>query len=224
MSEALPPDGADAPEPAPPAPPAALSYPVAAAYPAAAPVAAGLQRPGPAPGLEYAGFGWRALGYIADIIVLFVVEAPITIPFVYVPIARYYRDHPAPSGQTIATLPADLANRFLLIGLLGALVSAVYFGGLVAWQGRTLGERAMGTFVVRAEDGGKLPPGRAYLRAVIFWGPGVVGLIPTIGSIAGLIALIGLLSAAWDKRRQGWHDKLGRSLVVRRARLLEGGR
>ena len=215
MSGLPPSEGGDGREP-PAGPP---SYPVPAAYPIAAPIASGLQKPGPAPGLAYAGFGWRLLGYVADVIVLFVIEAPITIPFVYIPIAQYYRDHPPAAGQTIATLPTDLANRFLLIGLLGALFSALYFGGLVAWQGRTLGQRAMGAFVVRAEDGGKLPLGRAYLRAVIFWGPGVIGLIPTAGSIAGLIALIGLLSAAWDQRKQGWHDKLARILVVRRVVL-----
>ncbi len=185
------------------------------AYPIAAPAVPALQRPGPAPGLAYAGFGWRVLGYVLDVLILFVIEAPITIPFVYVPIAQYYRDHPPAAGQTAGSLPTSLSTRLLIVGLIGAVLSAVYFGGLVAWQGRTLGQRAMGTFVVRAEDGGKLPLDRAYLRAVIFWGPGIIGLIPAVGSIAGLIAIIGLLSAAWDQRRQGWHDKLGRSLVVK---------
>ncbi len=209
-------DGLQLPQPVPTGPPA---YPEQGGYPVAAPIAPGRARPGPAPGLVYAGFGWRLLGYILDVIIVFVIEAPITIPLVYVPVAQYYRDHPPAAGQTLATLPADLSNRFLLIGLFGALVSAVYFGGLVAWQGRTLGQRAMGAFVVREEDGAALPAGRSYLRAVIFWGPGVLGLIPTVGSIAGLIALIGLLSAAWDQRKQGWHDKLAHSLVLRRVPL-----
>ncbi|MGH7723267.1 MAG: RDD family protein [Candidatus Dormibacteria bacterium] len=200
------------PAPAPPQAPTSLSE---TGPPRAAPPA-GWRPPGPAPGLVYAGFGWRFLGYILDIIILFVVEAPIAIPFVYVPFAQYYRDHPAPAGHAAAALPADLSNRFLVLGLLGALVSALYFGGLVAWQGRTLGQRAMGAVVVRAEDGGSLPPGRAYLRASIFWAPGVLGVLPVVGTVAGLVALIGLLSAAWDQRRQGWHDKLARSLVVKR--------
>ncbi len=204
-------DGLVLPEPVQSGPPA---YPEQVAYPVAAPPVPALQRPGPAPGLAYTGFGWRALGYILDVVILFVIEAPLTIPFVYIPIAQYYRDHPAPSGHSVAALPASLSTRFLLIGLLGAVVSAAYFGGLVGWFGRTLGQRAMGASVVRAEDGGRLPPGRAFLRAVIFWGPGVLGLIPAVGSIVGLIALIGLLSAAWDRRKQGWHDKLARSLVV----------
>jgi uncharacterized RDD family membrane protein YckC len=220
MSEQPPPpgsgDGLQLPQPVQSGPP---SYPGQPGYPVAAPAMPALQRPGPAPGLVYAGFGWRLLGYVLDIIIVFVIEAPITIPLVYVPIAQYYRAHPPAAGQTIATLPTDLSTRFLLIGLLGTLISAAYFGGLVAWQARTLGQRAVGLFVVRAEDGGRLPLGRAYLRAIIFWGPGVVGLVPAAGSIAGLIALIGLVSVAWDQRKQGWHDKLGRSLVLKQVPL-----
>ncbi len=221
MSEQPPPPPPDdnrleLPQPVYPGPPA---YREQSAYPVAAPVPPGLQRPGPAPGVVYLGFGARLLGYIIDVIVVFIIEAPFTVPLVYVPIAQYYRDHPPRAGQTLATLPADLSNRFLVVGLIGALVSALYFGGLVAWRGRTLGQQAMGAEVVRAEDGGRLPAGRAFARAVIFWGPGVLGLIPAVGSIAGLIALIGLLSAAWDQRKQGWHDKLARSLVVKRVPL-----
>jgi uncharacterized RDD family membrane protein YckC len=202
-------------------PPALPAYPVAptsispSGYPMAAPPP-GLRPRGPAPGLAYAGFVWRVLGYILDIIILFVLEAPVSIPWLYVPVAQFYRDHPAAPGQAVATLPADLSNRFVVVGVLGAVVSALYFGGLVAWFGRTVGQLAMGTFVVRAEDGGRLPMGRALLRAAIFWAPGLLGLVPTVGSIAGLIALIGLVSAGWDSRRQGWHDKLARSFVVKR--------
>jgi uncharacterized RDD family membrane protein YckC len=217
MSTQPPPDGPGEPE----TPPGLPAYPVEPSSisqgwsPAAAPPA-GLRPRGPGPGLVYAGFVWRVLGYILDIIIIFVLEAPVTIPWLYVPVAQFYRDHPAAAGQTVATLPADLSNRFVVIGVLGAVVSALYFGGLVAWFGRTAGQLAMGTFVVRAEDGGRLPESRAFLRAAIFWAPGLVGVVPTVGSIAGLIALIGLVSAGWDSRRQGWHDKLARSFVVKR--------
>ena len=190
--------------------------------PAPAPRSGMTVSPGPAPGLVYAGFGARLLGYVIDIILLFVVEATFTVPLVFVPVIQFYRDHPVASGQSIPALPSDLATRSLLVGLVTALVSALYFGGLVAWQGRTVGQRAVGTWVVRAEDGGMLPPGRALLRAAIFWGPGVLGIIPFAGSIFGLVALVGMLAVTWDPRKQGWHDKLGRSFVVKRAPAVPG--
>ncbi len=209
-------------DPAPPPPPA---YPAAPGqyqgpygYPPAPGVApAGWRPPGPAPGLLYAGFGSRFLGYLIDVILLWTVELLVTIPFLIAPIVRFYQDHPAVSGQPVPNLPASLTGRFVVFGLVGALVSALYFGGLVAWQGRTLGQRVVGAFVVRAEDGGKLPADRALLRSVIFWGPGLLGVLPLVGQLAGLVALIGMLAVVWDSRKQGWHDKLGRDLVVKRA-------
>ncbi|MDQ2961482.1 MAG: RDD family protein [Candidatus Dormibacteraeota bacterium] len=183
------------------------------AYPGAP--AVGWAPAGPAPGLAYLGFWARFLGYVIDVVLLFLVEATVAVPLVYVPIVQYYQLHPLVSGQALATLPADLNGRLMVITSLGAVVSALYFGGLVAWTGRTLGQRVMGARVVRAEDGGVLPPGRSFLRAIIFWGPGVLSLVAYAGSLAGLLALIGLLAASWDPRKQGWHDKLGRSLVVK---------
>jgi uncharacterized RDD family membrane protein YckC len=165
----------------------------------------------------YASFWARVAGYLLDNVLITAVEAVVTVPAVFVPIFQFYRDHPVAKGQSLPALPTDLTNRFVILGLLGSVVSALYFGGLVAWQGRTIGQRAAGTFVVRAEDGGKLPPGRAFLRAIVFWGPGVLSPLPGIGSFAGVVAFISLLSVAWDPRKQGWHDKLGKSLVVRRA-------
>lgn len=214
--------GGESPPPPPPAYPSAPAvpsgYPSApAGYPPAPGIApSGWYGPGPAPGLVYVGFGARFLGYLLDSILLVAIEAVIAIPFLITEIVRFYRDHPVVAGHSPPALPADITGRFAIVGLVGAVLYALYFGGLVAWQGRTLGQRAVGAFVVRAEDGGQLPTERAFLRAVIFWGPGVLGVIPVVGSLAGLVAFIGLLSAAWDPRRQGWHDKLGRSFVVKR--------
>jgi uncharacterized RDD family membrane protein YckC len=213
-----PPDPVPQQYPAAPEAPPLPSYPTTLSAlpvsPSPAPVA-GWARPGPAPGLAYAGFGARFAGYLLDTLLITAVEAVVTVPLVFVPIVQFYRDHPVVSGQSVPPLPTELTTRFAILGLFGALVSALYFGGLVAWQGRTVGQRAAGTRVVREEDGGKLPAGRAFLRAVVFWGPGVLSPVPSIGGFAGLIAFLMLLSVAWDPRKQGWHDKLGKALVVK---------
>lgn len=215
----------------PPPPPSAPQYPGAsppypgsqypqypgAQYPAPSYAPVSTRRPGPAPGLEYAGFWLRFGGYLIDAVLLLIVELVVSIPFLIKPIVDFYRLHPIVQGQTPPTLPADLVGRFAIIGLLGAALSAVYYGGLVAWQGRTIGQRVIGARVVRVEDGGPLPEGRSFLRAAIWWAPGILGLLPVVGAVAGLLAFIGLLAVAWDPRKQGWHDKLGRSVVVRQA-------
>jgi uncharacterized RDD family membrane protein YckC len=197
-------------------------YPAPTGYPAAAPVAAGWGPPGPAPGLVYAGFWRRFLGYLVDELLLNIVELPVTVPLLFIPTGQFIQDNPVASGKSLPPFPSDLTNRYLILGILGAVVSGLYFGGLVAWQGRTLGQRVAGTFVVRAEDGGRLPADRAFLRAIVFWGPGLVGFIPAAGNIAGIVAFVALLSVAWDRRKQGWHDKLGRSFVVMPARVPRG--
>lgn len=215
--------------PAPPSYPASGGgYPPLPGYPVGGPFV-GMQM-GPAPGVVYAGFWWRVLGYVVDSLVLFVVEAPVTILLLYLPALQFYeafyQAHPVVPGQQapVPSLPSDLTGRFLLIGLLGALISALYYGGLVAWQGRTVGQRVVGARVVRVEDGGRLPPGRAFARASIFWGAGVIGVVPLpgLGLVGLLILIIGLLWVAWDQRKQGLHDKLGRSVVVRAAPVFPG--
>jgi uncharacterized RDD family membrane protein YckC len=85
----------------------------------------------------------------------------------------------------------------------GGLVGLVYFIGLWVWKGQTLGMMPFGLWVVREEDGGQLDLTRALLR--------YVGLIVSFAAI-----LIGVIWVAFDARKQGWHDKMARSLVVRR--------
>ncbi len=215
--------------PAPPSYPASGGgYPPLPGYPVGGPFV-GMQM-GPAPGVVYAGFWWRVLGYVVDSLVLLVVEAPVTILLLYLPALQFYeafyQAHRVVPGQQapVPSLPSDVTGRFLLIGLLGALISALYYGGVVAWQGRTVGQRVVGARVVRVEDGGRLPPGRAFARASIFWGAGVIGVVPLpgLGLVGLLILIIGLLWVAWDQRKQGLHDKLGRSVVVRAAPVFPG--
>ncbi len=86
-----------------------------------------------------------------------------------------------------------------------------YFVGAWAWGGRTPGMWPQRLRVVRAEDGGPLGPGRALVRAascvVSLWAGG-----------------LGFAWAGWDSRKQGWHDKMAGTLVVRAApRLRRSG-
>jgi len=76
---------------------------------------------------------------------------------------------------------------------------------VVAWatSGRTVGLWLVGGRVVRQEDGGRLGFGRSLIRLVGY-------LVDTATAFAGF---------AWagvDRRKQGWHDKMAGSYVVRK--------
>jgi uncharacterized RDD family membrane protein YckC len=101
-------------------------------------------------------------------------------------------------GQTIAP--------YLIVLVPTIIIAIVYYWLLTGYWGTTIGKRAVGTWVVRAEDSSVIGLPRAFLRAVIF----VVG-----GEVVPLFFLIDNLWLLWDPRRQALHDKAARTLVVR---------
>jgi hypothetical protein len=192
---------------------------------------------GPAPGLIFAGFWWRVLGYLLDGLITGI---PIYIAFsllILQPVANWFFNHlpqypygaqppPFPLPSHLSTI-VPLAN--VLIGLIvAAIVYAAYFGVLVSRWGRTVGHLAIGARVVQSEDANrKLPLVRALARAAVWWLWPPLFLIPLgVGGwvtfsvlewAAGLLSLVVFVWVAPDARKQGLHDKLGRALVVRQA-------
>jgi uncharacterized RDD family membrane protein YckC len=162
---------------------------------------AGWQAPsgqvGPSPGLAYGGFWIRTLAYIIDTVILTAVAFAISfatgLEFVNLS-SQEFRSEAFTSVSFTATPAWPSWLMYLL-----------YFAGLWALRGQTIGMAPFGLRVVRASDGARIGPGRA------------------IGRFAGLILsffvlLIGVVWVAADSRKQGWHDKLARTVVVRPAR------
>ncbi len=74
---------------------------------------------------------------------------------------------------------------------------------------------ALGIAVRDEVNGGAIGPPRAALRILVLY-PGVaVGWIPIIGVLAGLWTLVAGLSPLWDSRRQGFHDKVAHTDVIK---------
>ena len=105
---------------------------------------------------------------------------------------------------------AAAAALFLGFGGLAlfSVIVLLYEPTLIALKGQTLGKMAMNIMVVRAEDGGLPGWGKALGRWVL---PGLLSMIPAAG---GLLALLVYISLLWDDRRQGWHDKMGTTVVI----------
>lgn len=90
---------------------------------------------------------------------------------------------------------------------LGSLVSMAlslgYYVYFVSQKGQTLGKKAMNLRVQNEETGQNLDVVSAILREV-------VGKF-----LSGIVLFLGYFWMLWDNKKQTWHDKLGKSVVVK---------
>jgi uncharacterized RDD family membrane protein YckC len=171
------------------------------------PVATSYARPhqGPAPGIRYAGFWIRVAALLVDAII---VGVPILIAFFALEGSTVH-DYAVCVNDAVAagTLVTTCEGTFLAsIGyfeLAAFAVQVAYFVILWSKFGGTLGQRLFGLHVVDAATGQHIGVGRALGR--------FVGYI-----ISGLVLYIGLIWVAFDPRKQGWHDKMASTFVVRK--------
>jgi uncharacterized RDD family membrane protein YckC len=128
---------------------------------------------------------------------------------------------------TPANLPEALAQRratfwermgagfldFVIVGVLGRLVDGppwaflvalAYFAGMWAWKGTTVGGIVLGLKVVRLDG-----------QPVTF----VVALVRALACLLSMfVFFLGFLWIAWDREKQGWHDKIAGTVVVRHSK------
>ena len=136
---------------------------------------------------EYAGFWVRVGAAIVDTIII----AVITIPLL---IAIYGKEYFEMEPTTIVAGPADF-----LISWVFPLVAVIWF-----WMKlqATPGKMAISAKVVDANTGKSLTLGQSLWRYV--------------GYILATIPLgFGLIWVAFDSKKQGWHDKLANTVVIR---------
>jgi uncharacterized RDD family membrane protein YckC len=142
--------------------------------------------PGPAPGLRFAGFWVRTVAYIIDLIIVAVIGSALSVFF---------------GAPTITSGPSGLEIDYASQGP-SALVTLLYFIGFWVWRSQTPGMLVFNMRVVRADTGEGIDVVRGILR--------YVGLI-----ISFVVLLLGVIWVAFDGRKQGWHDKLAGTVVVR---------
>jgi uncharacterized RDD family membrane protein YckC len=137
---------------------------------------------------QYAGFWLRLTASVIDVIILLAIVAPIEIFF-------YGREYPvlAMQGKTLAVdFWTQLALPLLAMVLLWRYRSA------------TPGLMLMSAKIVDAATLAPASMAKLWLRAVVLllmW--------------SFILPLIGVLWIAFDKRKQGWHDKAAKTVVIR---------
>lgn len=93
---------------------------------------------------------------------------------------------------------------FNFIDILEVLFDLLYMIMLTWWSGQTLGKLITGIRVISARQvRGNLGGGQVFLREV-------VGRF-----VSSLIFGLGYLWVAWHPRKQGWHDLIAKTYVVR---------
>jgi uncharacterized RDD family membrane protein YckC len=167
------------------APPAPPAPPAAPEPAWAAPPPAPSNRPGPMPGWHYAGFWVRFLAILIDGILLGILTSVLA-PF---------------SGPQFTMVGNQIAVH-AGSNAIGTLIGLVYFVALWSWRGQTIGMMPFNMQVVGVADGKRIDVFRGLLRYV--------------GVIISIIPLfLGLIWAAFDPRKQGWHDKIASTVVIR---------
>lgn len=150
--------------------------------------------PGPAPGLAYAGFWVRTAAFVIDGCLLALAMAAILIPL-GVPMGEIREVEQF--GVRTWTVELDPTTSTV-----NTVLSAVYFVAFWALRGQTPGMMLFGLRIVRAEDGARVDVVTAVIRYLML-----------IVSFA--LIFLGVAAVAFDRHKQGWHDKLVRTVVVR---------
>ena len=121
-------------------------------------------------------------------------------------------------GMVLGTL--QLNNSFVNLVFQLALGYG-YYAFYQAQSGQTLGKKAMGIKIVNLS--GKKPDVNTFLfRETLVLVPGILiqlgfitSIFSTVGSLLSLVVLFGYAMILWDGKRQGLHDKIVKTFVVK---------
>lgn len=164
-----------------------------------------------APGLVYAGAVPRLAAWFVDVFLLAIVTSIVTLPFA------------TPLDPTATTDLSQLVARGPIPTIISILVDAAYFILLWGSGGRgTLGMRLFKIQVGDATTGNRISLATGLKRWLLLgtW-LGVAGLVPALASagagLQGIWALVLLVTVATSATKQGLHDRIAGTAMVRPA-------
>jgi len=149
--------------------------------------------------LEFAGFWTRFVAALIDLFAVAVICSVIMLifaPYQWFGLSGFL------GSSDVFEEPVWRALPYLVGGnVLSLLVNIAYFVGFWVWRGQTPGKMLMNIKLVRI-DASKVTFGTALLR--------YLGYI-----VSGAVFFIGFIWIAFDSQKQGFHDKMAESCVVK---------
>lgn len=145
--------------------------------------------PGPSPTLAFSGFWRRLVAYLIDGIILNVAIWIVA---------------GALGGDLIYTDPDAFVQGTAIWSISAAsfLIPMVYTIGFWISSGATPGKMVFGMRILQAETGYPITPGQAIGRFFGYF-------------VSSFVLGLGFLWVGFDARKQGWHDKLAGTVVIR---------
>ena len=141
--------------------------------------------------MQHVGFLIRLVAYIIDAIILAIDQGILMAIF---GLSSFMTQSGGGSQVSIGALQ--------IIGFILILVWDIgYFVYFWSSSGQTPGKMIMGIKVVSV-DGGPVSVGKAIVRLIGY-------------AISGIVIYLGFLWIIWDKEKQGWHDKIAGTYVVK---------
>jgi uncharacterized RDD family membrane protein YckC len=153
---------------------------------------------------KFAGFWRRFVAYTVDTMII---NIAFFIFGVIVATAFIKGSMSADNLAWIAEItdPERVTPITLLIGACYIILMIVYFTYFHGIKGRTPGKMLMGLQVV-STDGAPIGFGTSFLRSVSYLVSSLLFTIP-----------LGFIWAAFDRKKQGWHDKIAGTVVIIRS-------
>ncbi|MHB9098838.1 MAG: RDD family protein [Syntrophales bacterium] len=156
-------------------------------------------------GRQYGGFWRRYIAYLIDKVVLYLVSLFLLVVGILALGHRVSLDRIMATGD----LPRGMGLFAVVYAVAMFITDMIYFTWFHGSVGQTPGKMLLGLRVIQA-SGEKMTFGIAFLR----W----------VGSLVSALFLwLGYLWIAIDWKKQGWHDKIAATLVVRAGNEPDGG-
>jgi uncharacterized RDD family membrane protein YckC len=174
-------------------------------------------------GHSYADAPNRLVGFILDalILTLLVLLGAVAVSAALGPVVRI--------DLGSAEVSVDRGTA-LVTAVVSSAINAAYF--VIAWSryGASPGQRLL-SMRIGAEAGGRVPVRRAAVRWAVLWGPFAVAslLITVLGGLPDALLdavvlgwfVVLLVTIARSPTKQGLHDRLARTVVLKRSRVVE---